>query len=238
MMTGLRLNLAPVKEPLGFIKVLEWLTAVFSFGSCGGFIGRNVVSVFCSGGNATLDATFTYPFRLNEVVLVESNTTVCNRTLPETHLVGDSASSAEFFVAIAVLSFLYCLGALLLYTGYMHVYRDTAFGPTMDFLGTVVLAFLWLVCSSAWARGLQNVKDATGTAGIRETLSLCSEAGVFCEVTEFANMRSLNVSVVFGYLNMILWAGNAWFVYKETHWHAQKYPAQHGEGRGPVPAPI
>ncbi|KAL6459538.1 hypothetical protein MHYP_G00312970 [Metynnis hypsauchen] len=239
MQTGFRFNLSPVKEPLGFIKVVEWLTAVFAFGSCGGYSGRNVISLFCSSGsNETLDATFSYPFRLNKVRLVAENVTLCNHTVSETHLVGDSSSAAEFFVAAAVLAFLYCMAALLVYVGYMHVYRDSDFGPMFDFVVTGAFAFLWLVCSSAWARGLQLVKYATGTEGIASTLPLCGEGGVTCEVTEFASMRTLNISVVFGFLNLIVWAGNAWFVYKETSWHSQKVNSQQAASRGPGPAPI
>ncbi|XP_051544609.1 synaptophysin-like protein 1 [Myxocyprinus asiaticus] len=239
MQTGFRINLNPVKEPLGLVKVVEWLTAVFAFGTCGGFTGRNVLSIFCDGGrNETLSATFNYPFRLNQVLLVEKNTTLCNRTVSETHLVGDSSSSVEFFVAVAVLAFLYAMVALLVYLGYMHVYRDSDFGPMFDFVVTAAFAFLWLVCSSAWARGLQMVKDATSTAGIDSTLGLCKERDVKCEVTEFASIRSLNISVVFGYLNLIIWAGNAWFVYKETRWHSKKVNVQNAAGRGPAPASI
>ncbi|KAJ8261856.1 hypothetical protein GJAV_G00159250 [Gymnothorax javanicus] len=239
MMTALRLNLSPLREPLGFIKVLEWLAAIFAFGSCGGYVGRTVVSVLCSEGkNETLSATVSYPFRLSQVPLVSSNTTLCNRTVAETHLSGDSSSSAEFFVAIGVLAFLYCTAALLIYLGYMHVYRDSDFGPTLDFVMTVLFAFFWLACSSAWARGLQSVKYATSTAGIQNTLAWCRDDGVACEVTDSAPMRSLNVSVVFGFLNMMIWAGNSWFAFKETRWHAQRNSAQRGAGRGPVPAPI
>ncbi|KAG9280126.1 synaptophysin-like protein 1 [Astyanax mexicanus] len=239
MQTGFRFNWSPVKEPLGFVKVVEWLTAVFSFASCSGFSGRNFVSLFCAAGNnETLDASFSYPFRLNQVRLVEGNVSLCNHTSTETHLVGDSSSSAEFFVAVAVLAFLYSMAALLVYVGYMHVYRDSDFGPMFDFVVTAAFAFLWLVSSSAWARGLQVVKYATGTEGIASTLLPCRDAGVTCEVTEFTSMRTLNISVVFGFLNLIVWAGNAWFVYKETRWHSQKVNSQPAAGRGPGPAPI
>lgn len=239
MQTGFRLNLSPVKEPLGFVKVVEWFTAVIAFATCGGYSGRNVISIFCDGNrNETLSASFSYPFRLNQVLLVENNSTLCNRTVPEAHLVGDSSSSVEFFVAVAVLAFLYCMVALLVYLGYMHVYRDSDFGPMFDFVMTAAFAFLWLVCSSAWARGLQTVKDATGMAGIESTLGLCTERDVKCEVTEYASLRSLNISAVFGFLNLLIWAGNAWFVYKETRWHSQKVNARPVAGRGPAPAPI
>lgn len=43
---------------------------------------------------------------------------------------------------------------------------------------------------------------------------------------------------VFGFLNMFIWAGNAWFVYKETRWHSKKFSTQPGPGRQQVPAPI
>ncbi|XP_067283186.1 synaptophysin-like protein 1 [Pseudorasbora parva] len=239
MQTGFRLNLTPVKEPLGFVKVVEWITAVLAFATCGGYTGRNVLSIICDGSaNETLSVTFTYPFRLSRERLLESNATLCNRTVAETHLVGDSSSSVEFFVAVAVLAFLYSMVALLVYLGYMHVYRDSDFGAMFDFVLTAAFAFLWLVCSSAWARGLQTVKDATGTAGLESTLALCRDGGVKCEVTEYASMRSLNISVVFGYLNLLLWVANAWFVYKETRWHSQKVSAQQAAGRGPAPAHI
>ncbi|CAL8318567.1 unnamed protein product [Lota lota] len=239
MMTGFRLNLSPLKEPLGFIKLVEWLTAIFAFGSCGGYSGRNIISLFCGNGtNETLTAAISYPFRLNQVSLVEGNMTFCNHTAGPTHLVGDSASSAEFFVGVAVVCFLYSMVALLVYLGYMHVYKDSDFGPIIDFLVTAALAFLWLACSSAWAKGLQNVKDATGDAGIASALDVCARSDVTCRVTEFAGLRSLNVSVVFGFLNLCVWAGNAWFVYKETRWHSQKYAAQPAPTRSQVPAAI
>ncbi|KAK7129629.1 hypothetical protein R3I94_009397 [Phoxinus phoxinus] len=239
MQTGFRLNLSPVREPLGFVKVVEWLTAVLAFGTCGGYTGTNQLSIFCDGGgNETLTATLTYPFRMNQERLVENNTTLCNRSVAETHLVGDSSSSVEFFVAVAVLAFLYSMAALLVYLGYMHVYRDSDFGPMFDLALTSAFAFLWLVSASAWARGLQTVKDATGTAGMDSTLALCRDTGVRCEVTEFASMRLLNISVVFGYLNLLIWVGNAWFVYKETRWHSQKVNAQQAAGRGPATAHI
>lgn len=44
-------------------------------------------------------------------------------------MVGDSASSAEFFVGIGIVCFLYSMAALLVYLGYMHVYKDSDFGP-------------------------------------------------------------------------------------------------------------
>ncbi|XP_063073973.1 synaptophysin-like protein 1 [Engraulis encrasicolus] len=233
MMPGFRLNLAPLKEPLGFIRILEWFTAVFAFGSCGGYSGQNVISLDCTDGDNTteavnLTAEFFYPFRLSQGLLIEANTSLCNHTIPETRLIGDAASSVEFFVGVAVMAFLYCMLALVVYLGYMHVYKDSNFGPMLDFLVTASFAFLWLVSSSAWARGLGVVKESVSLEGISGSLGLCDEPQVNCQITEAANTRSLDISVVFGFLNLVVWIGNAWFVYKETQWHSKKAAGQQG----------
>lgn len=82
-----------------------------------------------TGGFELLNHSSDPVARLAQVPLVEGNTTICNRSVTTTHLVGDSASSVEFFVGIAIVCFLYSMAALLVYLGYMHVYKDSDFGP-------------------------------------------------------------------------------------------------------------
>lgn len=77
--------------------------------------------------------------RLADVPLVAGNATVCNRSITATHLVGDSASSAEFFVGVATVCFLYSMLALLVYLGYMHVYKDSDLGPILVSIGVLNL---------------------------------------------------------------------------------------------------
>ena len=53
------------------------LTAIFAFGSCGGYSGKNIVSIFCGEGrNETLNATFSYPFR--QVLIISSLARMCH----------------------------------------------------------------------------------------------------------------------------------------------------------------
>ncbi|XP_067855246.1 synaptophysin-like protein 1 [Heptranchias perlo] len=223
--SGFLLNLLNGERHLnGFF----WIFAIFGFATCGGFSGKTALSVKCKGSNDSqeLTAAFQYPFRLNSIVIVPSNT--CNHS-KSIYLMGDFSSSAEFFVAIAVLAFLYCMAALVLYVGYFHVYRDGNRGPMIDFVVTVIFAFLWLVCSSAWGKGLTDLKYATNPEVIKDNVPICKELDL-CTSAGVSSMGSLNVSVVFGFLNMILWCGNAWFVYKETSWHAPPEPPRQDPG--------
>nr|XP_048692310.1 synaptophysin-like protein 1 isoform X1 [Caretta caretta] len=87
-----------------------------------------------------------------------------------------------------------------------------------DLVITVMAAFLWLVSTSAWAKALTDIKISTGPSIVQEIAS-CKLPGSTCLFASVTSMGTLNVSVAFGLLNMILWGGNAWFVYKETSLH-------------------
>ncbi|XP_074124473.1 synaptophysin-like protein 1 isoform X1 [Sminthopsis crassicaudata] len=229
-MSGLQINFNPLKEPLGFIKILQWVASIFSFATCGGFKGKTSFLVSCQGfKNETVEAAFAYPFRLNLVSLHATHDTLCNKTWNDYVLIGDFSSSAQFYVTFAVLVFLYCIGALVLYIGYMNRYRDSRKIPLIDFLITLIATFLWLVSTSAWAKALTDIKMTTGENIIGQ-IDFCSEKGIHCYFDSVTSMGSLNVSVIFGFLNMILWGGNAWFVYKETSLHGQSNVSTHGAG--------
>ncbi|KTF79382.1 hypothetical protein cypCar_00044512 [Cyprinus carpio] len=188
------------------------LFAIFAFATCGGYSGQLRVSVDCinkSDSNLSIGINFAYPFRLNRV---EFDVPMCEgRRQERLYLIGDFSSSAEFFVTIAVFSFLYSLLATVVYIFFQNKYRENNRGPLIDFIVTVVFSFMWLVSSSAWAKGLSDVKAATDPDEVVLLMSACK---------------------VFGYLNFVLWAGNIWFVFKETGWHkegAARYPASSSE---------
>ncbi|XP_052494512.1 synaptophysin-like protein 1 isoform X2 [Budorcas taxicolor] len=127
-MSSFQLNLNPLKEPLGFIKVLEWIASIFAFATCGGFKGKTEILVSCAKEpeNKTITAAFGYPFRLNEASFqTPQDVTVCGVDWKKYVLIGDYSSSAQFYVTFAVFVFLYCIAALLLYVGYTNLYRDS-----------------------------------------------------------------------------------------------------------------
>ncbi|XP_075713399.1 synaptophysin-like protein 1 [Rhinoderma darwinii] len=233
-MSGLQLNFSPLTEPLGFIKVLEWFFSIFSFATCGGYSGKTSINVSCANKteNKTIEASFMYPFRLNNVIFQGISSPYCGETWKEWHLTGDYSSPAQFYVTIAVFAFLYCIGALVVYLGFRHLYQGSPKLPLIDFIFTLIFAFMWLVSSSAWAKGLTDIKYVTSPANI--VTNYC-KTPYSCTPGSESRMGSLNISVAFGFLNLILWAGNAWFVYKETNLHAPPQPPPNPE-QGPPPS--
>ncbi|KAM6293228.1 synaptophysin-like protein 1 [Porphyrio hochstetteri] len=220
-MAGVRVDFGLLLEPLGFIKVLEWIFSLFVFVTCGGFQGETTLLVSCKGVvNKTVTAAFAYPFRLNTVVLSAPDPKRCGGTWSDIYLVGNFSSSAQFFVTLAVLAFLYCIAALVVYIGYKHVYQQNSKFPLTDLAVTVIIAFLWMVSTFAWAKALADIKVSAGASIILGTKS-CKAPGTTCRFVSVTSMRTLNVSVVSGLLNIVLWGGNVWFVYKDTNLHNQ-----------------
>nr|XP_056703093.1 synaptophysin-like protein 1 [Euleptes europaea] len=239
-MSGLQFNLGPVKEPLGFIKALEWIFAIFAFATCGGYSGTTKMTVTCPNENLTVKAEnltakadFRYPFRLNQVLISLPEKKDCNGTWTQPYyLVGDFSSSAQFFVTFAVFVFLYCIAALVVYLCFLHLYRGAGKLPMIDFIITIVISFLWLISTSAWAKGLTDIKTSTGHNMV--VIQPCKPP-VKCTFEDIRSMGSLNVSVVVGFLNLILWAGNAWFVYKETNLHSPPATEPPNPAHPPIP---
>ncbi|XP_006902771.1 PREDICTED: synaptophysin-like [Elephantulus edwardii] len=209
-----------VKEPLGFVKVLQWVFAIFAFATCGSYSGELQLSVECANkteSDLSIEVKFEYPFRLHQVYF---DTPTCGGGTTKVFLVGDYSSSAEFFVTVAVFAFLYSMGALATYIFLQNKYRENNKGPMLDFLATAVFAFMWLVSSSAWAKGLSDVKMATDPENIIKEMTVCRHTGNTCKELREPVTSGLNTSVVFGFLNLVLWVGNLWFVFKETGWAA------------------
>uniref|UniRef100_A0A4X2K7F6 MARVEL domain-containing protein n=1 Tax=Vombatus ursinus TaxID=29139 RepID=A0A4X2K7F6_VOMUR len=194
---------------------INFIASIFSFATCGGSKGKTSFIVSCPSQrtkNETIEAAFAYKFKLNQVSL--------HVTATQNPLCG----------VTWILAFLYCITTLALYISYINLYQESQKIPFIDFVIALIASFLWLVSTSAWAKALTDIKMATGEDLIGQIDSCSNNKDVHCYFDSVTSMGSLNVSVIFGFLNMILWGGNAWFIYKETSLQGQSNVFTHGAG--------
>uniref|UniRef100_A0A665TZ76 Synaptophysin n=1 Tax=Echeneis naucrates TaxID=173247 RepID=A0A665TZ76_ECHNA len=206
-----------LKVPLGFIKVLQWFFSILAFSTCGSYSGMFRMSVECKNqtdSDLSISVEFEYPFRLHQVYF--DAPTCKGRNTERVFLIGDYSSSAEFFVTIGVFAFLYSTAALSIYIFFFNKYKENNKGPLVDLGVTGVFAFMWLVSSAAWAKGLSDVKSATDPDQVITLINACEAEENHCREVHDPVMSGLNTSVAFGFINLVLWTGNLWFVFKET----------------------
>ncbi|KAL8587146.1 hypothetical protein ACOMHN_026114 [Nucella lapillus] len=230
-------NAAVLKEPIGFLKIIQFVLSIFAFATTTSFSSSSSFKVICNT-TTTVPVKFDYgyPFDLEDVCIKRP---VCNKSTPQEDvcLLAGAKSSAEFYVFVGVIVMLYCLAALVLYIFFDELYRKNNRIIVGDFVVSAVLTVLWLISSSAWAAGLSDVKEYTNPAegGLfkMERFPECNPPSK-CKVTNVGNYGSLNASVIFGFLNMLVWIGNLWFLYKETPWFkVQSKPPAGTPGESP-----
>uniref|UniRef100_A0A8C5TY71 Synaptophysin like 1 n=1 Tax=Malurus cyaneus samueli TaxID=2593467 RepID=A0A8C5TY71_9PASS len=110
-----------------------------------------------------------------EIVLL-----TCGGTWNDAHLVGNFSSSAQLFVALAALVFLYCIAALTVSIVFLHFFNLL--------MGISLVTFVW-------AKALADIKVSTG-ARIIPGIESCKAPGTTCYFLSVTSMGILNVSVV------------------------------------------
>ena len=243
------MDITLLKEPLGFIRFLEWVFAIAAFATCANFTTQTKYVIQCKADNdgkngsdscfnIRIQQQIRYPFNLDDIPLdlIKMHTNInssdnCNLNTSE-HIQhpGDYHFNAELFVLTGVLSWIVATVYLLVYVCWPHLYvSSNGKAPIADFCTALMIAVFWLVASSVWAHGLIGLK------GVSNKEWLKSNPHSPCEIINgtFTNVRIIDcfwqyrgfyggadASVWLGFLNCFLWICNLWFIFKETSWHS------------------
>jgi len=248
------LNLEPLKEPRGFIRIVQIFMAILAFATTTSFDADARIKIECRNANNQLLAFdnvsyhFEYPFEkhVNLQFNLKSDNNICNpgKYPIEYPFEIDKKASSEFYVTTGVLSFLYALAVGVVYVLLTDAYENTPIFPFIDLVATGILAFFWFMAWCVWVAQSNNVKTDYDEVPDRLRLhikGLNPTVEYKCFNDPSVNFTKLTVSLVFGFGNIILWAGSAWFVYKETHFHrnremrAQYTPDANGPHHIPSP---
>lgn len=138
-----------------------------------------------------------YPFKFeDQEIKIYSN---CSSTLMMTQTYPmEFSSSAQFYVATGVLSFLYTIACLVLYIFGSRHYETNPLIPVIDLAATGVLTIFWLSGACAWAAGVSDVKYYTKPEYLWSKLEFCDSAknnGTCVEDTP-GKWVALNISLV------------------------------------------
>ncbi|KAB7496493.1 Synaptophysin [Armadillidium nasatum] len=210
-------NTRVLKEPRGFMKILQFIFTICAFATTTSFSSNMKVSVQCTSDKPAESQIVPIPLDYN-FQLYKLDLDVCEHS--KLSLQQDFSSDSGFFVAVGVLAFLFVIGDLVLYTVYDKMYNEDIRIPTFDFAIHIVFGILFLAASSAWANSLNGLKAATSLETIRaENAKICQ---FDCKITEEPDFAKLNISIILGFLNLFLFTSNLWFIYKETSFFASK----------------
>jgi len=216
-------------EPRGFLRFIEFILAIVAFGTTTDFVGTFRGSIKCDDSSSVMVGPFkiSYPFKLFDSPPVDF--VDCSNITQTVTLEGDGSPSAQWFVFVGVMAFLFSLASIVFYVGFEAVYRATheRMISIGDLVITCLFAFFWLTAASAWASSLNSILKPFATwdcvtkdtcySGESPLVNACHD--YTCTPGAVINWSHLNVSITFGFLNFFLWACNIWFVYKETPFH-------------------
>lgn len=247
----LTINFRALLEPKGFLRILMVIISILAFSITAGYTdGPNDNSLSCVSANNVsheVKLEFVYPFQANNFKAVYSpndefianstrNTSSCGT---RTGFKNRSFSGlAQFFVAMGIFSFLYCLGIVFVYV--LFVTQEFPFVKWIlifDFIASIVFAFLLLLADIMWSAGIAGMRQYIETELERrgEDCLQC-QGGVDVDAGLYAQPA---VSVIFGWLLCIVWFSSLWFTYKDTHWHKDRTgplaPAEGEQGATPGP---
>lgn len=229
-----------IKEPIGFIKIIQFFMAILAFAIAVNGSSSLKFNSQCTDVTTTPSygvvwmAKYSYPYDLTKVAIQQESGNCKTKPLDRAYLTTEGMnikSSAEFFVFVGVMAFLYSLGMLIVYVFLKHKYANSVYLPLVDFGVTCLFALCWFIADIAWAKAISDIQHNTNTDNVINSLpEACVKVGnsksIECQSSQYASYGSIIISCIIGFCNLILWSGNIWFVLKETTWYKTRKTLQ------------
>lgn len=232
-----------LKEPLGFIKILQFVLAIMAFAIAVNGSSSVSITVACdpstvtpvpattqSPGAMIFQASYSYPYDLMGTELKQARGCTNPKSLDQKYLATDNLniiSSAQFFVFTGVMAFLYSLVFIIIYVFFKHKYDNIIYLPLIDFAATCLFTLFWFAGSIAWAKAVGDIQNLTSPSTIiAAQVKACGKSTTTCEPNAYPGYGNIVVSCILGFGNLILWAGDCWFVLKETSWYKTRKQMQ------------
>lgn len=232
-----------LKEPLGFIKIVQFFMALLAFAIAVNGASNLIFTVNCVPTSTTATGTtqqpgytqysssYSYPYNLNGVNFQPIDNGGCTqsqrRPLDRNVITNESnniVSSAQFFVFVGVMAFIYAIAFFVVYVFFRHKYNNIVYFPLFDFAFTALWALFWFCSSVAWAKAITDIQNYTDPNSIISSLPACKNWT--CAANMAPTYANIIVSCILGFGNWILWSGDVWFVLKETGWYKARKQLQ------------
>jgi len=220
-----RMDWEQLKMPLGFVRVLELVFCIIGYAALTSWEFDLAVTckydstVALPKGTTPSVQLITSSLRLGEWELKKCDSLAAG-TDTAAVLFPDGGGAKGYYSTLLLLSLLITAATLLVYIGWWPEYTMDERLPTADMILTSILAFTWLVGTFAFALAVSQIKASVTVENVEKVVTggdWCKGTGVTgCDVKSTAMTSLLSVAVVCGLANVLLYAVNVWFVYKET----------------------
>ncbi|CAD5123559.1 DgyrCDS11897 [Dimorphilus gyrociliatus] len=178
-------------------RIVGLLLGIFAFSTTTSHSTTSIIHVHCPIENSMVQININVSFPYN----IASNgfkTDPCNPKSADSHPYGSYAFQSIGFVVLAILSSLVCLLGLIVYICFDEAYRENYKLPNADFLLSVVIVCLWIVCTTVWADGFVKIKHYIDLQTLRVNghLEGCKDLPHKCITVSHGKFASIYASLV------------------------------------------
>lgn len=212
-----------IKEPRGFIRILQVLFSVLAWSTTAGFTTTSSLHIDCPEMTPfTVDYKIAYPFDLRQTeVSAPKNCTDDVDVVQEVFPI-DFSCTSMLYVLVCFISLVYALGAAAYYSILTAKYETDPLAPMVDLCLTILVTVFWVVINCTWALNVSDLKHYTHPHYFKEWLDVCQDSEANCQTATPGKWTSLTVSIICGFTCVILWLASTWFIFKETTLHKKQ----------------